>query len=412
MPTLVERAQELEIKRGELKKLFDDHRSDAGYTFAAEQLDEVNRRNDELSELQKAYEGAKGVADIEAQNERRLAEFKTANRTVPFAAPERGSESRPHPDGVKSIGDRFTASAAYKQFAGGGRHQFAVEMDDVTGFKTTFTTTAATLTGYDRQPGIVTLGTQRLMVADLLAQGQTTMNTIRYVQEDTLTNAATTVTEGALKPEATFDTSEADAPVRKIAVTAKVTDEMFSDFPVIRDYIDNRLRWMVGQREELQILAGTGTPPDITGILVTSGILTQARGTDPVPDAVFKAMTKIMTTGFFDPDGIVMNTTDWQNVRLLKTADGIYLWGAPADEGPARMWGLPVVATTAMTLGTALVGAFRLGAQLFRREGVTVESTNANEDDFKRNLIALRAEERIALAVYRPKAFSTVTGLP
>jgi HK97 family phage major capsid protein len=238
------------------------------------------------------------------------------------------------------------------------------------------------------------------------------MNTIRYVREDTFTNAATTVAEGATKPEAAFDTSEVDAPVRKIAVTGKVTDEMFADFAAIRDYVNNRLQFMVAQQEEAQILLGNGTPPNIQGIETTSGIQTQALGTDPLPDAVFKAITKIATVGFFQADGVVMHPLDFQNVKLLKTADGIYIWGHPADAGPNRLWGLPVVATVAQTQHTAFVGAFKLGAQVFRRQGITLETTNSNVDDFVKNLLTIRAEERLALAVYRPLAFCTVTGLP
>ncbi len=75
------------------------------------------------------------------------------------------------------------------------------------------------------------------------------------------------------------------------------------------------------------------------------------------------------------------------------------------------VWGLKVVVTTAIATGTALVGAYKLGAQFFLRSGLALESTNSNEDDFRRNLIALRAEERGALAVYRPKGFCSLTGI-
>jgi HK97 family phage major capsid protein len=70
-----------------------------------------------------------------------------------------------------------------------------------------------------------------------------------------------------------------------------------------------------------------------------------------------------------------------------------------------------VVVTPAIAQGTALVGAFQLSAQVYRREGIRVEATNSNEDDFLKNLIAIRVEERLGLAVYRPAGFGTVTGL-
>lgn len=311
---------------------------------------------------------------------------------------------------MKSLGEQFTESAEYKQFQVGSSKQFA-SMESPTSLKATFDIAGATLTGYDRQPGIVMVGTQKLTVADLLARGETTMPTIRYVREDTYTNAATTVAEGAAKPEASWDTSEQDAPVRKIAVTAKVTDELFSDFPAIRDYINMRLPFMVKQTEEAQLISGNGTPPNLTGILNTSGIQTQATGTDTNPDAIYKAIVKVRTVGFFEPDAVVIHPNNWTPIRLLKTTTGEYVWGHPAEMGPERLWGLLVDVTTGITANTGLAGAFQLGAQVFYREGMRIEATNSNEDDFKKNLIAIRAEQREALAVYRPLAFCKVTSL-
>jgi HK97 family phage major capsid protein len=412
--------RELDQKRGELKKLFDDHRKiingSTEYDLSADQVEEVRRREAELAPLQDAFKQAERLAAIDRDNQKGVEDLGRIVRPVPFAGGSADGEGATpgSTPATKSLGERFVASEAYKNWRpGGGQQQAFFESPEELGFtaKTTFTTAVSTLTQYDRQPGMVMLGQQALTIADLISQGETTMNTIRYVREDTFTNAATTVAEGIAKPEAAFDTSEADAPVRKIAVTAKVTDEMFADFPMIRDYVDNRLRFMVAQREEAQLLLGNGTPPNIQGIETTSGIQTQALGTDPLPDGVFKAITKIATVGFFQADGVVFHPLDWQNVKLLKTADGIYIWGSPTDGGPDRIWGLPVVATVAQTQHTAIVGAWKLGAQVFRRQGITLETTNSNEDDFKTNLIALRAEERLALACYRPLAFCTLTGL-
>lgn len=369
---------------------------------------ELNAIFDQILPLRSAKQAAE-------ENAKRLGEYNEPVRRVGHApaSNDDGKTSRDEQPSRKSIGEAFVDSEQYKGWSPDPHRvnmKAYVEVAEL-GFKTTFTTSGATLTQYDRQPGIVLIGQQRLTIADLLAQGQTNMNTIRYMQEDTFTNAATTVSEGATKPEAAWDLSEQDATVRKIAVTSKVTDELFADFPAVRDYIDNRMRFMVQQTEEAQLYGGDGSAPNIRGLVNTSGIQTQAKGSDPVPDAVYKAITKVRTVGFFEPDGVVFHPNDWTDVRLLRTADGLYIWGSPLEMGPERIWGLPVVVTTAATEGTALVGAFKLGAQIFRREGIRVEATNSNEDDFKKNLIAIRCEERLALAVYRPKAFCTVTGI-
>lgn len=61
--------------------------------------------------------------------------------------------------------------------------------------------------------------------------------------------------------------------------------------------------------------------------------------------------------------------------------------------------------TTATTAGTIIVGAFKTCASVVSRGGVSVEMTNTNEDDFVKNLVTIRAEERLALAVRRPAGF-------
>jgi HK97 family phage major capsid protein len=83
----------------------------------------------------------------------------------------------------------------------------------------------------------------------------------------------------------------------------------------------------------------------------------------------------------------------------------------PAGLFWASLWGKPVFLTTAVGAGTALVGSFGGAARLVRRGGVTVEATNSHDDHFLKNLTAIRAETREALCVFRPAAFTAVSGL-
>jgi HK97 family phage major capsid protein len=333
----------------------------------------------------------------------------------------------------KSLGEVFTESAAYNDAPKGQKtadgsmsqksrvsiqagHSLPLNALRKMQQKATFTGSGTGLTTYDRPNfGVVELGIQPMTVADLFSQSQTDSNTVRYVKETSHTNAATTVAEGAVKPEASFNLEEADAPVRKVAVTAKVTDETFADFPQVRDYINNRLVFMVQQTEEAQLLGGSGVAPQILGLTTAgSGIQTQSLGADSLQNALYKAITKVRTVGFFEPDAIVMHPTDYQTLRLAQEGGttgqyfgGGYMLGAfgqPFVSMPP-VWGLKTVVTTAATVGNAVVGAFKLGATVFYRNGLTVDATNSNEDDFELNLITLRAEQRLALAILRPLAF-------
>jgi HK97 family phage major capsid protein len=379
------------------------------------------RLTDEVNALKMDYLAARATEEL------------AKGKAAPFVRQElwEASGGGPGPDGrglskamkmvqelPDTLGDAFIEAPSFKSWRHGSAGQNAWcevpawgmrDFAEKSAVKATLATTG--LTSYLRPPETIMLGQQQLTVADLFANGQTDSPTIRYLQEVSFTNAATTVAEGAAKPEATWDLAEVDAAVRKIAVLTRVTDETFADYPQVRSYINDRLPFMVRQREELQLLNGDGIAPNLLGVLNVAGILTQAKGADTNVDAIYKGITAVRTQGFFEPDGIVIDPTNWTPIRLLKTTTGEYVWGAPSVMGPETLFGKRVVVTVNMVDNTALVGAFRIGGTVFYRQGLRIEATNSNEDDFRKNLILLRAEQREALAVWRAKAFCTVTGL-
>jgi HK97 family phage major capsid protein len=357
---------------------------------------------------------------------------------------QRGPVNQPPseaPAGSTSLGDAFVKSDAYKGLSAGfktgsmtGRWTSGpIEIPDfVGGTKATITSTASPITQVDTIGGIreaAAVALRRLTVADLLAQGTTDSATVRYLQETTNTNAAAAVDEGAAKPESTITFTQVDEPVRKVATFLPVSDEMLEDVAQLRSYLDNRLRLFVQHAEESNLLLGDGTAPNISGILDRSGLQTGTRsalgvltgetaGSTTIANALYRAITNIRVNALVEPDGIVMHPTNWAALRLAKDSAGQYLGGGPmiGAYGNGIMtgetaWGLPVVVTSAITANTALVGAFGTMAQVFYRNGLTVEASNSHDDFFQKNLTAIRAEQRLALAVYRPSAFHAITAL-
>lgn len=175
--------------------------------------------------------------------------------------------------------------------------------------------------------------------------------------------------------------------------------------------MEGRLGFFVLQRLDSQLLNGDDNAPNIQGYLNATNLQTQAKGADPVPDAVYKAMVKVRVTGRAFPNAAVFHPTDWQDVRLLRTADGIYIWGAPSEPGPDRIWGLTAVLSDAITLNTGLVGDFSPAmSQLYIRRGLEVQIGWVN-DNFTKGMQTVRAGIRAALVIYRGAAFCTVTGI-
>jgi len=267
-------------------------------------------------------------------------------------------------------------------------------------------------------PGIQPLLFKKLTIAMLMASGTATSNAIIYMIETTFTNAATPVAEGTTKPESALVFDQRTDPVQKLAHWLPVTEELLEDVPAISSYIDARLRLGVELTEEDQLLNGNGTPPNIMGVMNRSGLATAvARNAGATPpetnaEAMLRQVTAIATTAFIYPDGMVMNPTNWFSTVTMKDTQGHYFGFGPFQTVPTNtLWGLPVAVTPSIAVGTGLVGAFGTMSQVFRKGGIRVEATNSHQDFFIKNLVAIRAEERLALAVFRPGAFGKVTGL-
>lgn len=264
-------------------------------------------------------------------------------------------------------------------------------------------------------PGILPILFRPLTVRQLLASGTTDSPLIVYMVETTFTNAAAAVAEGAAKPESALVFSQVQEAVTKLAHWLPVTEEMLEDVSQIRDYIDARLVVGLDLVEEDQLLNGNGTAPNLKGILNRTGVQTTAVGAAPdtAIDAIYRAINQVYTSSWVMPTGIVMNPANWSKIALTKDTLGRYLGSGPwAPAQSHTLWGLPVAVTPAIAAGTALIGAFGSQAQVFARGGTRVEASNSHQDFFIKNLVAIRAERRLALAVYRPSSFITVTALP
>lgn len=400
MPSRAQLVEERDAKRKNLADIFARY---PDMNIPETEAKSIRERNDELTVIVKSIEDIDDFERIKAGANPEEVKRQRENDS-PFGEGS-GSGAK-----TRTFGDVFKAKG-YSEWA---------KKSDRSGYFSMSLDEAETKTLLDlsilnnpatRLPGIVnSIQDEKPGVGDLVAPGTTDNNTISYMEETTFTNNAAETAEGATKPEAALAYTERTENVRKIPVWIPVTTEFLEDISGVQSMIEGRLKLMIKQREEGQLLVGNGTAPNISGIL-DRAIQTQAKGADTVPDAVYKAITKVEVTGDADPDWFVTNPNDWQAVRLLTTTDGIYIWGSPAEAGPERIWGLNVRKTARITENTGLVGAFRQYAQVFRRTGIDIKIGDQHSDYFVNNKVVILAEERLAFAVYRPYAFCSVTSI-
>lgn len=407
MPTSLEIRKELDAKRAELDKIFTEY---PDLNIPEDIAKSIKGRNDELTKLGQELESVVEFERIRDDNARNVKESKAP---VGLPLPGGTGQGEPARKALPSLGELFTKSAAFTGYSRAERKSPSVEIDlgefgaefktllDTSGWAPESTRIGRIVPGALRSP----------VVADLIPQAVTNQNAVVYMEETTTTNNAATVAEGGAKPESALAFTERTAPVRKLATVLPVTDELLNDEPAARGYIEQRLRTFLELAEEAQLVGGDGNAPNLTGMMNASGVQTQAKGSDPVPDAIYKAMILIQSNAFLNPTGVIIHPLDWQDIRLLRTADGIYIWGNPSEAGPERIWGLPVVVTTAATQNTAIVAAFDTAMQIFRRNQVSFAVSDQHTDFFVKNQLMVRVEERLAFPIYRGSGICKVTGI-
>ncbi len=414
MPSLAELREEITEKRSELHQIF----AQAGDEMDLEKVSyiagdtaykagEIKRRNEELTKLGQELDRMELLEQIGRQNAEQVRRATEPVGPMNFGGTPGGEHNAFNPRDLKRT---LQAHKGYRAFQADGLRSVSIELPT---YWNTLITLSTINTQATRQATVQMMPLEERTTMDLMLQGNVDGNTVEYYEETTVTNSAATVSEGGTKPESALAWTLRTESIRKIATWIPATKEALDDVSYLESTIRGRLAYMVQRIEETQILTGDGNAPNILGILNRSP-QTQAKGSDPTPDAVYKAMQKVRGsagTGFAEPTAVVLHPNDWTDIKLLRTTDGIYIWGNPSDEGPDRIWGLPVRQTTAMTEGTGLVGAFRPYAEVLRREGINITLSTEHSTYFVENKVAILAESRLGLAVYRPSAFCEVTGI-
>jgi HK97 family phage major capsid protein len=317
------------------------------------------------------------------------------------------------PERRKTAGQTVIESEEFKDFAKsasrGGKLSASFPVKAIISSLTTDANgSAGDLIVPDRR-GLIDPAQRRMTIRDLITPGETSSNAIQYVKETGFTNSAATVTEtlGTRKPQSEIKFDLMTTAVTTIAHWVQATKQILDDVPMLRSYIDGRLRYGLMYVEETQLLMGGGTGTDLNGIY-TQATAFSAPTTIAAPVTKIDVIRLAMLQAFlaeYPPNGVVMHPTDWAGIELTKDIGGNYLMSNPAGNLEKRLWGLPVVDTQAMTIDKFLVGAFQLGAQIFDREDANVTISTEDDQNFTKNLVTILAEERLALAVYRTEAF-------
>ena len=362
-------------------------------------LETINSGHKKIeTSLSKTLEALAKAAEVQAEQGNRLTAVEQRVASVkPGGAPR----------GLPSWGSRVANHDRLKAFqANGFQGKVSIRIENA--ITTPSGVDQRELVAPDRQP-IQGLPQQKLTVRDLIPSTPTTSNLIQYVRQVSRDNNAAPVADGAQKPESDIGLEPAEAPVRTIAHWIPVTRQTFEDVAGLQALIDSELRFGLALTEEAQILAGDGTGQNLLGLIPQARAFSpafavaQENALDRILLAIVQAQQARLPV-----DGVVINDITWAQLISLKDSEGRYLAGSgggPFGTLPGLLWQVPVIPTPSMAEGEVLVGAFGLAARLHDRMDIEVLVSSEDRDNFIKNMLTVRAEERTALAVRVPDAF-------
>jgi HK97 family phage major capsid protein len=403
--------EQIAKSREELKAAFD---SQEDGKYSAEAKEKIKGLNTELAGLVDDLK----IEEAKAQNEKAMEINDTPVNAIPNADVQKA--------GVKSIGEMFVGTDAYKAYNDNG----VKGVDSNVEFKTTLNTT-----GYApeslRAPGILETALRNPdSVIGLFDQIQTNQNAYVYLEETTFTNNAGAVAEStdiSSSNEGALAFTERTESIRKMATFLPVTDELLADVAGIQGYVNSRLSTMMKLNLDNQLINGSGSAPNLTGVLQKSGINTFDYTGDPYGGElgklgqIYQAITEIRKDAFVEPDAIVMHPSDWYDlvtsvseVTTSGSKNPLFVVAGGFGDAPSpKLWGLNVVPSTVIAAGTVLVGKFGGGdaAQVIMREGVDLAVSDSHSDFFAKNQLAIRLTMRLGFAIYRPTAFCSITNM-
>lgn len=379
--------------------------------------EELKAKKDALIALKERIEANDAEAIVEGEKlqqeiEAKTAEIQQAERKAALLGMIGSTKQEETPMGevkqAATIGEHFVNHLKNTDL---GKHfqvsapAFAKTYSDIQ--KTPSTSgVSAFATTYDRN--VVTGPRTPLVIRDLFGAETISGSTLVYLVEGAIEGAPAATNEANKKPQVHFaDPTPKTVSLAKIAAFIKESDEYIHDYAFLASAINGRLLYhhgLVVQNKLIYDLSNT------SGIQTDSTTWTSGTTAAALADLLLKASMDVQEESGFAADAYVINPADWYALRVARDGEGRYYGGGFfGSQDIPNIWGIPVCVSTAVSAGTIIAGAFKTCASVVNSGGVSIEAVNTDQDDFVKNLMTIRCEERLALAVRRPKGFKILT---
>lgn len=253
----------------------------------------------------------------------------------------------------------------------------------------------------DVDKSIAPVGT-RTPASSFFSEALISGNAITYFVEgafETPDGGITPTSQNGKKPQVSTSFTPNTLALSKLAAYVKETDEILTDAPFLASEVQNTLMHQLGKVEDAYVIGAIGSTVGI-------GAETYDGTTVTFADGILASIMKVKNDSAYDASVVVLNPADIVTLMTAKDSNnqyygGGYFVGAYGNGQfgvPASIWGVQILASSAVPQGSALICA-KEAVKTWRKGGMDVAIASENEDDFLYNRVTLRAEVRLATAV-------------
>lgn len=253
------------------------------------------------------------------------------------------------------------------------------------------------------KPGIITLPTRKLHVRELIPGGSMSTSNYAFLREKTTGEGnPATVAEGNWKEQFDIDLEEVSYPAEYIAGYLVCSKKMFDDIPAFVSFLQMRLLEKLLRVEDVQLLYGSGTTPNLSGLTLGANSLA-ATGTGTIDELQLIEAISQLEMADRDANGILVSPQDYYRIfEYVASTSGEFTYTRLSQivNGQLYIAGVPVYRSTAMITDKFLVGDWSNGSAIITREAPRIEIFYEDGYNVRRNQVTVRVEERIAFPTF------------
>lgn len=368
-----------------------------------------------LNEIDKKYQDSNSSSELAlkslGEEQHKLAQ-ELAKLSAECIEMQKRQENYPAANSaVSSIGEKFVKSNSFKSFSEKTSNHVREAFDTKAAVVSTTTTgiTDNFLGGVQAMPGIIGLPNRKLVIESLIPHIPTTAGSMSMVKETAFSNNAAVVAEGGSKPESYSTFEKYNVDVETVAHWTKISEQLAADAPAVQAFINTRMAYGLQDKIDSQLISGTGTSGQLSGLLNTGnyydyGASVTPGANDTLIDFAARVIAELEDAKYV-PEYIMLNPKDWTDLTLLKDTQKRYILGGPGSASEKSLWGVPVITSSSITQGKYLIPNLSLGAAILDRQELVIDMERT-QDDFIKNLLTIRVERRLGLAILDANAIA------